>query len=64
MMEKKIMDDILQKMIGIKIEQYIGIEEMKINIEGVDDNYYVKLDEIIINPKIVDFHNIEIKKIV
>ena len=56
------MDDILQKMIGIKIEQYIGIEEMKINIEGVDDNYYVKLDEIIINPKIVDFHNIEIKK--
>jgi len=35
---------------------------MKINMEGTNDDYYAKLDEILINPKIVDLHNLEIKK--
>ena len=58
----KRMDDILQQMLGINIEYIIGIDEMKIKMVGANDNYYAELDEIIINPKIVDFHDLEIKK--
>jgi len=56
------MDDLLQKRIGVKIECHYGVDEMKIDIEGDENNFYAQLDEISINPKIVNFHNIEIKK--
>lgn len=56
------MRDILQQKLGVKIEYNVGQNEMRIDMEGNDDNYYAKLDEIILNPKIVDLHNLEIKK--
>ena len=56
------MGDILQHKIGVKIEYAVGHDEMKIDLEGSDGNYYAKLDEMVINPRIVDLHNLDIKK--
>ena len=56
------MGDILQEKLGVKIEYIVGQNEMKINMEGTESNYYAKLDEILINPRIVNVHNLEIKK--
>jgi len=56
------MGDILQHKIGVKIEYVVGQGEMKIDLEGSDDNYYAKLDEIMVNPLIVDLHNLDLKK--
>jgi hypothetical protein len=56
------MGDILQQKLGVKIEYIIGQNEMKIGMEGADSNYYARLDEILLNPKIVNLYNLEIKK--
>ena len=56
------MGDKLQHQQGVKIEYYVGIDLMKINMDGADGNFFAKLNEIIINPKIVDLGNLEIKK--
>lgn len=55
-------DDMLQKMLGVKIEYNTGLEKMRINTDVDDENFYADLDEIIINPKIVNLHEVEIKK--
>ena len=49
-------------MIGLKIEYDISQKDMKINLEGQEENYYANLDSIQINPKIVNFSNLDIKK--
>ncbi len=56
------MDDILQRKIGVKIEYNLGEDEIMVDMEGTEGNYYTKLDEIVINPKIVDLHNLDIRK--
>jgi len=56
------MRDILQHKLGVKIEYIVNQSEMKIDMEGSDGNYYARLDEIIINPKIVDLYNLDIRK--
>lgn len=56
------MDEILQKMLGVKIEYGLGQEEMKINLGEAEENIYAKLDTISINPKIVSINNLEVKK--
>ena len=56
------MGEILQEKLGVKIEYVVGQNEMKIDMEGTEGNYYAKLDEIKINPKIVDLYNLELKK--
>jgi len=56
------MRDILQHKLGVKIEYIVNQSEMKIDMEGTDGNYYARLDEIIINPKIVDLYNLDIRK--
>jgi len=56
------MRDILQHKLGVKIEYIVNQSEMKIDMEGADDNYYARLDEIIINPQIVDLYNLDIRK--
>ena len=56
------MEDILQKKLGVKIDLVAGHDEIKIDMEGSEKNFYARLDEIQLNPKIVNLHNIEIKK--
>ena len=56
------MGDILQKMLGVSIEFNSSQDKMKIDFEGSDDNFYADLDEVLINPKIVNLRNLIIKK--
>ena len=55
-------DNMLQKMLGVKIEYNSGLEKMKIDTDVGDGSFYADLDEIVINPKIVNLHNVMIKK--
>jgi len=55
------MRDILQQKLGVKIEYVVGQNEMRIDMEGADGNFFARLDEIKLNPKIVDLYNLEIK---
>lgn len=59
--EKK-MDNILKEMLEIKIEFNSGNNDMKIDIGGTGNSFYASLDSMFINPKIVNFNNIDIKK--
>lgn len=52
----------LEKMLGVKIEYNSGIEKMLINTDVDDENFYADLDEIVINPKIVNLNSVMIKK--
>lgn len=52
----------LEKMLGVKIEYNSGLDKMKINADVVDANFYADLDEIVINPKIVNLNSVMIKK--
>jgi len=56
------MADILQQKMGVKIEFSVGQNEMRIDMEGSGKNFFAKLDNILINPKIVDLYDLEIKK--
>ena len=56
------MDDILQRKIGVKIEYDLGEDNVMIGMEGSGGSHYVKLDELVINPKIVDLSNLDIRK--
>jgi len=56
------LEDILQKKLGVKIDLVSGHDEIKIDMEGSENNFYARLDEIQLNPKIVNLYNIEIKK--
>lgn len=56
------MDDILQRKLGVKIEYNLGEDEVIVDMEGAENKVYTKLDEIVINPKIVDLHNLDIRK--
>ena len=56
------MSDILQNLIDLNIEYAVNQEETKINMGENEDNFYTKLDEIKINPKIANINNLEIKK--
>ena len=56
------MADILQQKLDVKVEFALGQEEMRIDMEGVEGNYYANLDEIILNTKIIDLRDLEIKK--
>jgi len=56
------MDDILQQKLGVKMEYNTSNPEIKINMEGLDSNYYAKLNDIQIDPRLVDLSNLEIKK--
>jgi hypothetical protein len=55
------MRDILQQKLGVKIEYIAGQNEMRIDMEGADGNFFARLDEIKLNPKIVDLYSLEIK---
>jgi hypothetical protein len=55
------MRDILQQKLGVKIEYVVGQNEMRIDMEGAEGNFFARLDEIKLNPKIVDLYNLEIK---
>jgi len=55
------MRDVLQQKLGVKIEYVVGQNEMRIDMEGADGNFFARLDEIKLNPKIVDLYNLEIK---
>ena len=56
------MAEILQQKLGVKIEFILGHNELRIDMEGSDGNFYAQLDEIRLNPKIVNLQNLEIKK--
>ena len=56
------MAEILQEKIGVKIEYAAGQDEMKIDMNNFEDNFYADLDKIAINPRIVDVNDLEIKK--
>lgn len=56
------MSDFLQKTIDVKMEYRIGQEKTRINMDESEENFYAKLDEIKINPKIANINNLEIKK--
>jgi len=56
------LEEILQKKLEVKIDLVAGHDEIKIDMDGSENSFYARLDEIQLNPKIVDLHNIEIKK--
>ncbi len=56
------MNNILRQMLGIKIEFNSGNEEMKIDIGETNSSFYANLDNISINPKIVNFNSIQLKR--
>jgi len=56
------LEDILQKKLEVKIDLVAGLDEIKIDMDGSENSFYARLDEIQLNPKIVNLHNIEIKK--
>ena len=55
------MGDILQQKLGVKIEYIVGQNEMRIDMEGAGGNFFARLDEIKLNPNIVELYNLEIK---
>ena len=56
------MTDTIQYRQVVGLEYTFGLGEMKINMEGADDNYYSKLDEVEIDPKTVDLSRFELNK--
>lgn len=56
------MSNVLNKKMNVKIEYSKNSKEMKINLEGTGEDYLVNLDEVSINPKVVDVNNFEIRK--
>jgi len=56
------MTDLVQYRQVVNLEYQLGEGNMKIDMEGTDDNYYSKLDEVEINPQIVDLKNLVINK--
>ncbi len=56
------MTDTLQYRKVIGLEYILGQGDMKINMEGIGDNYYSNLDEVEINPEKLDLNNFEINK--
>ena len=47
-----------RKVVGL--EYYLGLGEMKINMQGTSHNYFTKLDEVKINTKKLDVDDVEI----
>jgi hypothetical protein len=56
------MGDVLNKKLRVRIEYSKNSREMKINMEGAEGDYFANLDEVSINPKVVDVNNFEIRK--
>ena len=56
------MPDILQYRKVKGLEYQIGQGAIKIYIEGTIDNYYSKLDEVNINPEVIDLSHLSITK--
>lgn len=56
------MGDVLNQKIRVKIEYSRNSKEMKINMEGDATDHFANLDEVSINPKVVDVNNFEIRK--
>ena len=56
------MGDVLNKKMRVKIEYSKNSKEMKINMEGDEKDHFANLDEVSINPKVVDVNNFEIRK--
>ena len=56
------MGDVLNKKMKVRIEYNKNSQKMKINMEGSEGDYYANLDEVSINPKVVDVNNFEIRK--
>ena len=56
------MGDILQYRRVIGLEYSLGNGEIRINMEGTNDDYYSSVDEVQINPEIVDLNNLELEK--
>jgi hypothetical protein len=58
------MDGILQRKLGVKIEYNLGEDEVMVDMGGAEGKHYTRLDEIVINPKIVDLYGLDIRKTV
>jgi len=56
------MGDILQYRRVVGLEYSLGKGEMKINMEGTNDDYYSNVDEVQINPDVVDLNNFGLDK--
>ena len=56
------MADILQYRRVIGLEYSLGKGEMKIDMDDTNDNYYSNVDEVQINPEVVDLNNLELDK--
>ena len=56
------MEDVLQKKIGVKVDITTVNQDIKINLEGSENNFFVKLDDLKLNTKIVEIDSLEIKK--
>ena len=56
------MGDILQYRRVVGLEYSLGKGEMKINMEGTNDDYYSNVDEVQINPEVVDLNNLGLDK--
>jgi len=56
------MNEILQEKVGVKVEYYTGQNEIKIDIDKLEESFYANLDKVEINPKIINLDNLEIKK--
>ena len=56
------MTDIFQYRRVVELEYLLGQGQIHINMDGTDDTYYSKLDEVKIDPKMTYFKNLKICK--
>ena len=56
------MGDILQYRRVVGLEYAFGKGEMKINMDDTNDDYYSNVDEVQINPELVDLNSLELEK--
>ncbi|MEF8879160.1 MAG: hypothetical protein V5A64_02055 [Candidatus Thermoplasmatota archaeon] len=55
-------NDVLHQKMRVKIEYNRSSNQMKIRMEGSEEDYYANLEKVSINPKVVDVNSFEIRK--
>jgi len=56
------MNEVLEKILGVKIEYYVGVNLMKINMDSTNEDYYASLNQLQLDPRIVKLNNLKIEK--
>lgn len=55
-------NDVLHQKMRVQIEYNLSSNQMKIRMEGSEEDYYANLEKVSINPKVVDVNNFEVKR--